>query len=691
MAEICVGIDLGTTYSSIGLVGPEGLTLVPNVEGLALTPSAVQVRDDEVLAVGAEALRALRIDPDSVLRFFKRDMGTETGYWCGAHRWSPVELSAALLQSLRSDAERFLGETVRAAVITVPAYFEDDARRATIEAAAAAGITVRHLLHEPTAAALAYGVSAKGREATAVVYDLGGGTFDVSIVQLNGTSMTVVATAGNHRLGGKDWDDALMDLVADACVQQAGLNPLDDPSTLADLRERAEAAKRTLSVLDSAVVTLAVGGHLRQVRVSRVDFLARTAHLIDRSEQLLMQVLEDGRARQAVVDSAILAGGATRMPACAEVLRRVTGLEPLAGVDPDQAVARGAALYASGRSGAATAITEHSTRDGGRSSLMPVVPELHDVTAHALGFIVIAADGHKYLNQVMIPRNAPIPATAMRPESLTNRNAKTKELDVFVLQGEAPRPLDNSPLGRWTFSIPNEDSSRKMTVEVQFGYANDGTVTISASTGGKRLPDPRIDRADRDISWSDGDPSEEEIRELSVALVIDCSGSMSGGRLDEAKRACDDFVTELFSLVRCPVGVVAFATSARVIEAPTTDDHKLHAAVDRLSSAGSTNMAAGLDQAAGALAQSAPGTRRVIVLLTDGAPDNRAVTVQAAERCKQSGVEIWPKGVQGADADFLRGLASFEGDVMTTLTDLRGVFRGIARQLATTHSGLVAK
>ena len=137
MAEICVGIDLGTTYSSIGLVGPEGLTLVPNVEGLALTPSAVQVRDDEVLAVGAEALRALRIDPDSVLRFFKRDMGTETGYWCGAHRWSPVELSAALLQSLRSDAERFLGETVRAAVITVPAYFEDDARRATIEAAAA--------------------------------------------------------------------------------------------------------------------------------------------------------------------------------------------------------------------------------------------------------------------------------------------------------------------------------------------------------------------------------------------------------------------------------------------------------------------------------------------------------------------------------------------------------------------------
>ena len=147
------------------------------------------------------------------------------------------------------------------------------------------------------------------------------------------------------------------------------------------------------------------------------------------------------------------------MPACAEVLRRVTGLEPLAGVDPDQAVARGAALYASGRSGAATAITEHSTRDGGRSSLMPVVPELHDVTAHALGFIVIAADGHKYLNQVMIPRNAPIPATAMRPESLTNRNAKTKELDVFVLQGEAPRPLDNSPLGRWTFSIPNEDSS----------------------------------------------------------------------------------------------------------------------------------------------------------------------------------------------------------------------------------------
>jgi molecular chaperone DnaK (HSP70) len=668
MSMNVVGIDLGTTISLLAVEREDGrLAVIDTRDGGARLRSVVHVAADGATTVGEAAERLAPLEPDAVFAFFKRSMGKDWSVAAGGRAWTPTDLSAAVLEALLADAGSALEERPRQAVITIPAYFGEDARRATLQAAESAGLDVRALLHEPTAACIA-SRTLLGERGTILVYDLGGGTFDVSVVAFTADGAEVLATAGDHRLGGKDWDDLIVDMVAEQVGASLDEDPRDDPAVLAELQERAREAKHTLSRMERAAVTLHAGGRVHRVEIERASFWARGQALYDRTAELIARVVQDvGGA--AAIDNVLLAGGSTRMPPCAEVVRAATGHGPLAGIDPDEAVVRGAAQFA-----AAFAGSERNSSRGGLAA------RISDVTAHALGFVVVSSDGSRYVNEIMIPRNARLPAEATKCHELELPSAPERRiLSVYMLQGEAERPLDTDSLGVWRFANVPGDASGPVKVNVSYRYDEDGVVVVSASLDGLPLPAPEIDRADRDLAWTEEDPASLAAGELAVVLAIDVSTSMRGEKLAEAKSACLGFIEELEQAGSAEqVAVVSFGSDARTVSAMGESPERQRLAVQALEVTGSTNLAAGLQRAQGELA--AVSGKHTVVVLTDGAPDDRDAALAIRETLVTDGVELIARGVAGADEQFLGELATGDGELVGD-GELGGNFRGIARQL----------
>jgi molecular chaperone DnaK len=663
-----VGIDLGTTISSVARAGDDGtVTLARLRDGSPRLRSVVTIEPGGRVVVGDEAQSLAPLEPDSSFAFFKRRMGTGWQVPYGGRVWTAPQLSAELLTALLDDAAADFGVRPAKAAVTIPAYFGDDARRATLEAGALAGIEIVALPHEPTAACLAYEPD-PGRTSTQLVYDLGGGTFDVSVVRFGPDGAEVLATAGDDQLGGKDWDDVLVDLIADQVETQTGFDARDDLNAVTDLLERARDAKHALSSLQKTAVTLQVGGGMHRAEITRRQFEAVAAPLFAKTEALVERVLVDVGGRSHI-DTVLLVGGSSRMPQCRAALVKTVGIEPRTGVDPDAAVALGAAVVARG-------YEARGTSAGGLMARRSV----RDVTAHGLGFVVVSADGARYVNEVMITRNAPIPAAETKRHQLAVGRKKTGVLDVYMLQGEAERPLDTNPLGRWTFTGVPGNRKGSVDVDVAYMYDEDGVVDVSASVDGRALGAPTIDRADRDLRWTEEDPASHATPDLAVALVIDVSGSMSGPKLDEAKSACLGFVDVLDAAgAGDRIVLVPFGSSARVAAPLGSAPDAVRGATRNLSLTGSTNMAHGLQVAWGALEHSEAG-RRVVVLLTDGSPDDRQAALNQREAIVRGDGEVIARGVQGADDDFLRQLDS--GSELLGAGELETSFRGIAKQLA---------
>ena len=480
-----IGIDLGTTYCAVAHLDDRGRPVtVPNADGEILTPSAVYLTDAGDAVVGQPAIDLALEVPDRVATLVKRRIGyPDYGRPVAGREFRPETLSAVILRKLVQDAERQVGP-VSGVVITVPAYFDDARRKATMDAGRIAGLDVLDILDEPSAAALAYTVqSAPGPDLpadgprTVLVYDLGGGTFDVTLVKLGTKRFQVLGIEGDVRLGGKDWDDRLVDHVADAFRREHGADPRDDAQALAMLQASAERAKRTLSKVAQASVTVAHAGHKMQVPVTRAEFEGLTRDLLVRTRLTTQQVLNAAGLGWDRVDKVLLVGGSTHMPAAARMLEELTGKAPDRTLAVSEVVARGAAVHA----GIVAARRERERADQGDAGEIVWLDDDDEiveinVNAHSLG--VEVRQGDDRLNDKLVPKNTQLPASVARTYS-TAKDGQTK-VRVRILQGEAPQAAACIPVGEcWIDGLP-AGLPKGSPVEVRCGVAANGRIEVTA-------------------------------------------------------------------------------------------------------------------------------------------------------------------------------------------------------------------
>ncbi|WP_298959967.1 molecular chaperone HscC [uncultured Methylobacterium sp.] len=466
-----IGIDLGTTNSAAAVWTPEGPRLIPNAVGEPLTPSVVGLDADGSVLVGRAARERLATHPERTVASFKRWMGSGHVARLGrGQSFRPEELSALVLRSLKADAEAHLGTAVAEAVISVPAYFNDIQRKATLDAARLAGLPVERLVNEPTAAALAYGVESR-REGAVLVFDLGGGTFDVSLLELYDGVMEVRATAGDVALGGDDFTALLAGLIAgDQGVSLDGSLP---PGERARILRVAEAVKRGLTGAPETRYEILLGDRVRQGAVARARFEEAAAPLLHRLRAPLERALSDSGKRLADLDAVVLVGGATRMPVIRSLVARLFGRLPLVHVDPDTVVAQGAAVQAGLKA-------RHAALD-------EVV--MTDVCPFTLGIAVTENARTAAATTVMLPiieRNAAVPVS--RAHAVTTIHDDQTRIAVQVFQGESLRPDDNVALGELPVTVPKGPAGAE-TAEVRFTYDINGALEVEVavlSTGLRR-------------------------------------------------------------------------------------------------------------------------------------------------------------------------------------------------------------
>ncbi len=483
--EPAVGIDLGTTFSAIAwlddLGRPQTLT---NAEGDRLTPSAVLFEEDDQIVVGKEAIKALATEANDVALCAKRELGTRyfTRPLCG-RQYPPEAIQACILNKLRVDAGRQIG-TFSKAVVTVPAYFDEVRRKATQDAGYIAGLEVLDIINEPTAAAIAFGFNQHLGDAKAgaprniLVYDLGGGTFDVTVLEIQGATFTALATDGDVRLGGYDWDQRLIDHVAELFLEQYQLDPREDPNTRGRLWRECEDAKRTLSARQKASIACDYQGHAVRVEVTRDVFEQITGDLRERTAFTTRATLEASGLRWRDIDRVLLVGGSTRMPAVRNMLQKLSGREPDCSISPDEAVAHGAAL----RAGFLLSAT------GGQASRY----QIKNVNSHSLGVVGTDPVTRRQRNAILVPRNTPLPVTTKRVFKTQKPNQRS--ILVPIVEGESTFPEDCIAIGQCIVPELPTGLASQTPVEVCFTYAEDGRLTVTVQVEGVEV----LNRLSRD-------------------------------------------------------------------------------------------------------------------------------------------------------------------------------------------------
>ena len=455
-----IGIDLGTTNSCVAVMEGGEPTVITNPEGGRTTPSVVAFTKDGERLVGQIAKRQAITNPDRTVASIKRHMGTSFKVDIDGKGYNPQEISAMVLQKLKADAEAYLGETVTQAVITVPAYFSDSQRQATKDAGRIAGLEVLRIINEPTAASLAYGLD-KEDSHKILVYDLGGGTFDVSILEIGDGVFEVLATNGDTRLGGDDFDDRVMNYIADCFQKDNGIDLRKDRMALQRLKEAAEKAKIELSGAMSTNVNLPfitadmTGPKHLDLTLTRAKFDELTADLVERTIVPMQNALRDAGLNCNQIDKVILVGGSTRIPAVQTAVKKVTGKDPFKGINPDECVAMGAAVQAGVLGGEVKDVL------------------LLDVTPLSLG---IETEGH--ICTKLIERNTTIPTTKSQVFSTAADGQTTVE--IHVLQGERPMAYDNKTLGRFQLTGIPAAPRGVPQIEVTFNIDRNGIVNVSA-------------------------------------------------------------------------------------------------------------------------------------------------------------------------------------------------------------------
>ena len=455
-----IGIDLGTTNSCVAVMEGGEAVVIPNAEGNRTTPSVVAFSKSGERMVGQTAKRQAITNPDRTIASIKREMGSDHRVNIDGKSYTPQEISAMILQKLKSDAEAYLGQPVTEAVITVPAYFTDAQRQATKDAGKIAGLDVKRIINEPTAAALAYGVD-KEQTQKIMVYDLGGGTFDVSILEIDDGVIEVLATAGNNRLGGDDFDQCIMKYLVSEFKRTDGIDLSGDKVAMQRLKEAAEKAKIELSGVTSSNINLpyitadATGPKHLDVTLTRAKFNELTGHLVDATMGPVRQAMSDAGLKASDLSKVLMVGGSSRIPAVVEAVKKFTGSEPFKGINPDECVAMGAALQA-------------GVLTGDVKGLL-----LLDVTPLSLGIETMGGVMTK-----LIERNTTIPVK--KSQIFTTAADNQTSVEVHVLQGEREMAQYNKTLGR--FNLDGIAPARRGVpqIEVTFDIDANGIVNVSA-------------------------------------------------------------------------------------------------------------------------------------------------------------------------------------------------------------------
>lgn len=663
-----VGIDLGTTNSAVACLDHGGKPqMLRNEEGDTVTPSAVFFRATGDILVGKAALSEGSLEPGRLARFFKREMGNfDYQPDFGDASGNAESLSAQLLFYLREQAERQLGE-LGPAVVTVPAYFHNTKREATIRAAEAAGLKIARTINEPTAAAVAYAAERPQLQGTLMVYDLGGGTFDVTILEFAPDRANVIGSDGDHDLGGVLWDNRLVNYVCDVFAAEAGLDPRDDPFAVHDLRLRCEDAKKALSSRIEVNVPVSTDGHRAMIPVSRNMFEDLTADLVDQTRILMIEALRAAGLTWPEIDAVLLVGGSTRMPAVTAMLQTLTRKDPLRDINPDECVAAGAAIEAA-RVGESKLTLGSATRT------------IRDVTPHSLGYVAISPDGSRFINDIIIPRNTPCPVALSHSAEVSTTAHQENSFDIYLLQGESQRVLDNTVLGRYEVAgVPHGEG--KTRVSIAFSYDLSGVVSVTcALTDGSDLATAVV-QDDVDLKWTDLDPEEWVRRNAAaICLLFDTSGSMSGEGIRQAKQAAKHFLEESGNGAK--IALVEFGRSpGRTLCALTGDHDQLRSAINSLEAGNGTPLTEGLRTSQSLLADIQ--TQQILLVLTDGMPDDPEGALLVAGEMKRDGVRIIAVGAGSSiDEDFLRRLASSSQDGMNVdFSELTSTFGSIAQAM----------
>ena len=520
MMETAIGIDLGTTFSAVSAIDEAGRpVIVKNTLGESLTPSVIYFENQNVTITGAEAKEMQAFGETNIASFFKRNMG-DVNFELNFHgkTFSATDLSCILLQKLKADAETVLNRKICKATITVPAYFDDLQRKATMLAAEKAGFKDSQIINEPTAAAIAFGVT-QGKNQTIMVYDLGGGTFDVTLLKIENAVIRVIATGGDHELGGKDWDNRLIGYIATQFKDEFGEDPLDDAVSFNDLLVKAENVKKQLSTAQAAKFSIVYKGNKGKYEITRTKFEEITQDLLVRTTSKAEEILSEAGLVWTKLDGVLLVGGSTRMPMVVKWVERMSGKPPITGINVDEAVCLGAAIYGNMES------SKNVFSLGGKIS------EIIDVTSHGLGLVAESSDRSRYINSIIIQKNKTIPVTEMRPFQI--RSGRKNELEIYLTQGESTDVSKCKIIGKYLLSAIDYVQQGISVIDIEYKYTKDGTVQVMATqreTGKKLSVSEHVLSPSDDLSWLYQKPKTEEF--IMFYNEIAGKNTLSGGKKD---------------------------------------------------------------------------------------------------------------------------------------------------------------
>jgi molecular chaperone DnaK len=682
--KTAVGIDLGTTFSLVSIIDDSGKpVIVRNKLNEPLTPSVIYFENENNIIVGAEAKEMQAFGEKNIASFFKRNMGDDhfqLNFF--GKSYSATDLSCILLKKLKDDAEQVLNQTIRKAVITVPAYFNDPQKKATIKAAEMAGLEVLRIINEPTAAAIAFGIT-QSKNQTIIVFDLGGGTFDVTILKIFDNTIQVIATGGDHELGGKDWDNRIIGYFANKFIEEFGEDPLADSVAFNDLLIRAEDAKKMLSNAQNAKFSIVYNGNKNTYEISRTKFEEITQDLLQKTTSKTEEVLQEAGLKWTELDGVLLVGGSTRMPMVINWVEQMSGKPPIRGINVDEAVCLGAALQANLELCGKMAFKTFS--------IGSKISKIEDVMSHSLGLIAENSNRSRYINTIIIPKNQKIPASEIRPYQIrTGRNIKN-ELEIYLTQGESEIIGECKIIGKYVFSGIDFITKGLSIIEVEYKYNENGIVNISGKQHetGKVLQMTEV-AIPVDMSWIDRKPAIEEfvVSHLSVVIAVDLSGSMSGTPTKEAQKAAIGFVQKL-DLTNSSVALMPFADRVLINQNLTQNAKKLTQGISNWSDlmdrgeVGFGNSANPFGDALTLL--DGLDDPRFIIVLADGVWSYQEKAIEMAKKCADSGIEIIAIGFGEADKKFLKAIAtSDENALFTNLENLVSSFSKIAQVLTET-------